>query len=223
MPTLDKRNGEFKKQNLSMKPWPKVAVITPGHFQTEGQILARAQALYQLGLRMLVLREPKLARHEALALEGELAVSCPDLRLVHHLKCPGSAQALGAPKGNFHFPAHRTLKGLGVGQAGGVSTHNREELERAICSGAAYAFFGPVWLPNSKPRDTREPLGPQEYRRMLEEFSLPIYALGGVNAQRCAGLRGLAKLRVALIGKLFTSPWAQAREEFSALLETLGR
>lgn len=208
--------------SLSQLPWPKIAAITPGHFRMGAQILPRAQALYELGLRMLVLREPQLDRQDQLRLDQELAEHCPQLRLVHHLKCPGSAERLTHGRGYFHFPAHRAIEGLGPGQAAGVSTHDRAELVQAIQNAAAYAFFGPLWPPHSKPRDCRPPLGAPSYRRVLEEFALPIYALGGVSAQRCRALAALPQLRVALIGRLFVAPWEEIKREFMALQEVVG-
>lgn len=202
--------------------WPSIAVITPGRCTPE-HLTARAELLYQVGMRMLVLREPQLSPSDQQTLVKELGQRCPELCLVHHLKCPGTRSLLVKEELCVHLPAAvnpRELSGLGTF---GVSVHDQAELAGAIQAGASYAMLAPVWAPNSKPGDRRPTLGPQGYEGLLATSSIALYALGGVNAQRCARWQGHPGVRVALIGELFTASPERAVQAYASLDALLDR
>lgn len=219
--------------------WPAIAVITPGNC-TGTQIVDRTLLLYAQGMRMLVLREPTLPVFEHRSVLLELAKACPELRLVHHHKCPLTMYLQGQPSVCVHLPAavalrcfetrhrppwHQSDRETGTSDwLGwfGVSVHNEQELSRAMQEGASYAMLAPIWSPNSKPSDVRPTLGPQTYERLLAKSSIPLYALGGVDAQRCSRWRGEQHVRVALIGELYQASAERALEAFRSLGEIFG-
>lgn len=205
---------------MSSNDWPDIAVITPGGCSLE-QMIVRTQVLYAQGMRMLVLREPTLSAGDHEILVHDLGQACPELRLIHHFKCPGTRALLEQAPRLVHLPAFvepGDVSGLGVH---GVSVHSEQELGRAIAGGASYAMLAPVWSPNSKPGDLRATLGAQGYEQILAKSTIPLYALGGVNASRIAPWKGRAGIRVALIGELFTAPQERAVESFVELHEQL--
>jgi len=147
--------------------------------------------------------------------------------------------ALAATADGVHLPADSVeiadaRKLVGPSRLIGVSTHSAAEAEAAASAGADFAVFGPVWPPLSKPG-----YGPA---RGAESFGdackaaagMPIYALGGVTAERVAALRDAGRTvpasgggrpaGVAVIGAVFgvADPAAAALELARAVRRALG-
>jgi thiamine-phosphate pyrophosphorylase len=81
----------------------------------------------------------------------------------------------------------------------GCSRHAGDRLDREALAGFDYATLSPVFAPRSKPDDTRAPLGLAGLASAVRASSLPVIALGGVdasNARTCIdhGARGVAVL-----------------------------
>ena len=81
----------------------------------------------------------------------------------------------------------------------GVSCHNEEDVARAAGEGASYVLLAPVFETPSKP-GTR-PLGLSVLEKVCRRSPVPVYALGGVdadNAEACirAGAAGVAGIRL---------------------------
>lgn len=71
-----------------------------------------------------------------------------------------------------------------------VSCHNSEELGMADDMGALFAVLSPVCKTQSHPES--KPLGWQQFGKLLESCSLPVFALGGVGPEdiKTAQLKG---------------------------------
>jgi thiamine-phosphate pyrophosphorylase len=83
----------------------------------------------------------------------------------------------------------------------GVSASTVEEALAAERFGAAYVGAGPIWATPSKP-DADPPIGLDGLREICEAVSVPVVAIGGVdaaNAGDCiaAGAAGVAVVRAA--------------------------
>ena len=81
-----------------------------------------------------------------------------------------------------------------------ASCHDVQELGHAMALGFDFAVLGPVKATASHP-DAR-PLGWNEFRRIAEGASIPVYAIGGLrphdmDTARAAGAHGLAMIRGA--------------------------
>ncbi|HTJ08214.1 MAG TPA: thiamine phosphate synthase, partial [Candidatus Binataceae bacterium] len=100
---------------------------------------------------------------------------------------------LAAAADGVHLPADSIAiadarRLMGPSRLVGVSTHSPAEAADATAAGADFAVFGPVWPPLSKPG-----YGPA---RGAEELAaacraavgMPLYALGGITAERVAAL-----------------------------------
>ncbi len=79
----------------------------------------------------------------------------------------------------------------------GASRHRGASLAGDEVAGLDYVMLAPVFGANSKPDDTRAPLGLETFARACADSSLPVVALGGVdgtNARACmdAGASGVA-------------------------------
>lgn len=82
----------------------------------------------------------------------------------------------------------------------GVSTHNVEEVRRAIQNGADYVIFGPVFATPSKLR-FGPPRGLSALRETVRYSNRPVLALGGIdqgNFSECLaqGAAGIAAIRL---------------------------
>lgn len=63
----------------------------------------------------------------------------------------------------------------------GVSTHTFEEAKAAQQGGADFVVFGPVFSTASK-KEYGEPIGVEALRRVAGGLTIPVVALGGINA-----------------------------------------
>ena len=83
----------------------------------------------------------------------------------------------------------------------GTSASSVEEARAGERLGAAYIGAGPVWATPSKP-DADPPIGLDGLREICEAVSVPVVAIGGIdatNAGDCiaAGAAGVAVVRAA--------------------------
>jgi thiamine-phosphate pyrophosphorylase len=90
-------------------------------------------------------------------------------------------------------------RALAAGISVGISVTKRREAAVAEYSGAAYLGAGPVWATPSKP-DAAPPIGLDGLRDICLSTSLPVVAIGGIdasNAAECiaAGAAGVAVIR----------------------------
>ena len=84
---------------------------------------------------------------------------------------------------------------LGAAAQIGVSTHDREQLDAAVLSGAAYLGVGPVFPSPTKEFSEPELAGLSFVRLAAETTALPWFAIGGIDAENVervleAGARG---------------------------------
>jgi thiamine-phosphate pyrophosphorylase len=81
----------------------------------------------------------------------------------------------------------------------GVSVAKRREAAVAEFAGATYLGAGPIWATPSKP-DAGEPIGLEGLRDVCLSVSIPVVAIGGINASNAAdciraGAAGVAVIR----------------------------
>jgi len=109
---------------------------------------------------------------------------------------------------------------LGPRKLLGASTHSLEEARQAQNDGADFILFGPVYLTPSKAA-FGAPQGLQALKKILENVSLPVYAIGGIKAEHIAELRSLGIRGVALISAIIGA--ADPKEAAASLLRLLER
>jgi thiamine-phosphate pyrophosphorylase len=78
----------------------------------------------------------------------------------------------------------------------GVSTHDREQLERAVLEGAGYLGVGPVFSSDTKAFDHLA--GLEFVRHAAETTALPWFAIGGINADNIERVLDAGARRVAV-------------------------
>ncbi len=97
-----------------------------------------------------------------------------------------------------------------------VSLAVHDAAEARLAEGADLALVSPVYAPGSKPGDTRAPLGPEGFRSLADALPCPALALGGVNPERAATLRGAAGFAVISAVLEAPSPTEAARALLAA-------
>jgi thiamine-phosphate diphosphorylase len=172
--------------------------------------LARAAAAARSAALMIRLRDPARAlaasRVARTIFGGRLIVSAradvASLSGADGVHLPESGVRVG--------DVRRAFPALAIG----VSRHDRDGLRRAEDEGADYALLGPVF---STPEKENRALGLERFSIIVAGLSLPVWAVGGVdasNAAACvaAGASGVAAIR----------PFAVPRKADGAF-EALGR
>ena len=86
----------------------------------------------------------------------------------------------------------------------GRSCHDVQGLRVAEESDADWAFLSPVYAPVSK-RVVAPPLGRDRFAAMVGERTIPVVALGGLDARRSAAMLEAGASGVAMLGGVFLS------------------
>jgi thiamine-phosphate pyrophosphorylase len=112
-----------------------------------------------------------------------------------------AAIALGADGVHLGQNDEGADRALEQGLLLGLSASNVDQALAAEEAGAAYVGVGPVWATPSKP-DADEPIGLDGLAEIVDAVSIPVVAIGGVdasNAAHCiaAGAAGVAVIRAA--------------------------
>jgi thiamine-phosphate pyrophosphorylase len=106
------------------------------------------------------------------------------------------AEADGVHLGQDDMPLAEARRIVGGDALIGVSTHNLEQVRRAVLEGASYLGVGPTFP--SQTKDFAEYPGIEFVKRALAETSLPAFALGGVNLETLPALTAVGCRRVAV-------------------------
>jgi thiamine-phosphate pyrophosphorylase len=116
-----------------------------------------------------------------------------------------AAGAAGVHLGHASAPVREVVSWCRAGNAPpdflvGVSCHSLEGAQEAENAGASYTYFGPIYKTPSKiPFGT--PHGVEELAQVANAVSIPVIAIGGVNASNApecirAGAAGVAAIRM---------------------------
>jgi thiamine-phosphate pyrophosphorylase len=205
-------------------PQPPVLVITDRHQATQ-PLLSIAVALFEGGCRWISLREPDLPTSERVNLLYRL-VNYGDrwkARVCVHGDY-NAAMTTGAA--GVHLPRGGSVKTardfLGDGAIIGISAHNRNEAEYAAALGADYVTLSPIFETESKP-GYGPVLGLKGLNAIAKTVSIPVLALGGVDAGNAADCRAAGAAGVAIMGAAMRAadPEAMIREVIEAIAKPL--
>ncbi len=144
----------------------------------------------------------RLLRRVTREADAPLVVSArPDLAVA------AAAEGVQLPEvGLDPLSVRRAFPSLAIGR----SCHDRAGLLEAQAASADWALLAPVWPPRSKPA-SGPPLGVEGFRSAIRAVRLPVFALGGVTAERAPEALAAGATGVACIGAVL-----QARDPASA-------
>jgi thiamine-phosphate pyrophosphorylase len=125
----------------------------------------------------------------------------------------------GVHLGQKSMPAHAVRKISKNKLLIGVSTHSIDEAVQAEKDGADFITLGPIFKTQSKLK-YGDPIGIDVIRHVKSEVSIPVFAIGGIKADRVkevikAGADGVAVISAILAAKDIRN----ATEEFLRLLK----
>ena len=159
------------------------------------------------GARLIHLREKDLAPREVLS----LLFKAQKLAEVYGAKLLVNSRgdlARAAHLDGVHLPENdlspRDVRStLGQHALCGVSTHSLETAQRAANEGADYIVFGPVFPTQSHPETAAR--GLDELRAIVNAVSIPVFAIGGVDATNAAQCRQTGAHGIAVIRAVWQS------------------
>ena len=189
--------------------------------QTAGRPLSDVvQAALDGGVRAVQLREKDLEGGELYRLAGRLRALtdryAARLLINDRLDVALAAGADGVHLGQTSLPVSTARQLLGPDKLIGVSTHSPDEI--TVAQGADFVVFGPVYFTPSQ-ADYGQPQGVARLRQAVRHSPAPVFAIGGIQADRIAAVRSAGAHGVALISALSAAaePSRAARELLARL------
>ena len=192
--------------------FPKLLVITDRAQMKPGWELALLAAC-QGGARWFCLREKDAPPREQLDLYRRAARRTEAFRA--QLFLTGRADlARAAHADGLHLPESEisvadARLSLGFHTPMGRSVHDLEGAKTAAAEGADYLLFGTLWPTPSHPGQSGA--GLDALGAVCESVSVPVFAVGGVNAGNAAQCLDAGAAGVALISGLWSAPDVTAR------------
>mgnify|MGYP001198621748 FL=1 len=116
-----------------------------------------------------------------------------------------AVNADGVHLGQGDVPLHLARKIMGPDKLIGVSTHNRDQVIAATAGDPDYLGFGPIFTPSSK-LDHDPVVGLQGLRTIRPLTALPIFAIGGITADRTEDVIRAGADGVAVISAILKAP-----------------
>ena len=128
------------------------------------------------------------------------------------------SDADGVQLGQNDVPIHEARRLLGPDALIGVSTHNLEQVRRAVLEGANYIGIGPTFP--SKTKQFADFAGLEFVIAALAETSLPAFAIGGIDVENVAQVVAAGGRRIAVSNAICAAadPRAAAGKLRAALL-----
>jgi len=116
-----------------------------------------------------------------------------------------AVNADGVHVGQGDLPLDLARKVMGPDKLIGLSTHNREQVVAASAGGPDYLGFGPIFTPGSK-SDHDPVVGLPGLREIRLLTTLPIFAIGGITADRTEEVIRAGADGVAVISAILKAP-----------------
>lgn len=171
---------------------PRVLLLTDRSQLPDGRdLVGTVAACVGAGLEAVVLRELDLPVDERRALAADIASTGAAVI---------TARTLLDGAAGVHLASTQTDVDARSAPFRGRSCHDEEEVRRAVLCGASYLTISPVAASVSKP-GYGPALGPPGLRRAVDlAGGVPVFALGGVDAENAAAMRAAGAHGVAVMG-----------------------
>jgi thiamine-phosphate pyrophosphorylase len=115
-----------------------------------------------------------------------------------------AVDAAGVQLSQTSLPVITTRAVMGPQKIIGVSTHSLREAKEAEQNGADFVLFGPVYFTASKAA-YGAPQGLPALKTIVDNISLPVYAIGGIKPENIESTKKLGVRGVALISAIVSA------------------
>lgn len=120
-----------------------------------------------------------------------------------------AVDADGVHVGQDDMPAPLARKLMGPGKIVGVSVDNLEQALQAERDGADYVGAGPIFATATKP-DAAPPIGLEGLAEICRGVSIPVIAIGGINAENAGAVIAAGAAGVAVVSAVVAAPDVEA-------------
>jgi thiamine-phosphate pyrophosphorylase len=160
------------------------------------------------GVRAVQLREKDLSGRDFFLLAEKCQRLCQSyqaaLFINDRLDVTLAVGASGVQLGKPSIPVETARTLLGSQKLIGVSTHTLQEAKEAEQSGADFVLFGPVYFTASKAA-YGSPQGLSALKTIVDNISLPVYAIGGITLENIQSTQNTGVRGVALISAIVSA------------------
>lgn len=167
------------------------------------------------GVRWIQYREKDLSRRQiyenALTLRKLTRLFDATLIINDHADIALAVEADGVHLGQDDLPLKEARKIMG-NRIVGISTHDLAQAKEAEFGGADYIGFGPVFHTTTK--DAGAPKGVYNIRKIKENVSIPLVAIGGINPDNVASVMRAGADAVAVATAICKGDVAVNAEKF---------
>ena len=115
-----------------------------------------------------------------------------------------AVDAAGVQLGRASLPVATARVLLGPQRLIGVSTHSLQEAKEAERNGADFVLFGPIYFTASK-ATYGAPQGLPALKTIVDNISLPVYAIGGIKSENVESTKSIGVQGVALISAIVSA------------------
>jgi thiamine-phosphate pyrophosphorylase len=192
-------------------------------FRDRASLYTAIEEAMKAGIKAVQLREKDLGIRELLAMAYKMREITgrygAKLFINDRVDVALAVGADGVHLGTESMPVRAVRKILGGSMMIGSSTHSTAEAAIAADEGADFVTLGPVYETPSKMR-YGAPLGCGVIRAATKRLSVPVFAIGGIKAERVDEVREAGAYGIALISAILTARNIQSSaEEFVRLLK----
>ena len=169
--------------------WDKKIIAISDRTLVQDDFLIQVEKLAKAGIDAFVLREKDLSEYEYYDLAKEVLNICARYKTICFLHYY-EKQALKLGHKYFQAPIALLRKEPNLSKYFhilGTSIHSKEELLEAINYKANHAFVGHIF--NTSCKTNLGPRGIEFLKNVLQFSRIPLYAIGGINAENIASFK----------------------------------
>lgn len=156
--------------------------------------LQRIRKISDSKVQYIILREKYLSEQEYYSLAKEVLSVCDREKLIIH-NFIGTAECLGIKKIHLPFSAFKELNGRRNFDIVGTSVHSVDDAAFAQENGADYITAGNIYETDCK--KGLKGKGVNFLRNVCESVDIPVYAIGGINADTASGFKAVTEKNFA--------------------------
>lgn len=156
--------------------------------------LQRIRKISDSEVQYIILREKYLSEQEYYSLAKEVLSVCDKEKLIIH-NFIGTAESLGIKKIHLPFSAFKELNGRRNFDIVGTSVHSVDDAAFAQENGADYITAGNIYETDCK--KGLKGKGVNFLRNVCDSVNIPVYAIGGINADTASGFKAVTEKNFA--------------------------